>query len=1146
MNQFIKTRIFFFLFLSNFIWVVQSDAQVNMVEFGKNRVQHNKFKWQFYQSPNFNVHYNQKGLELAKFTTQTAEAELPEIEQFVEFSIQRRINIVLYNHYNDYKQSNIGIGLNWPNMGGVTKLVNNKMVVYFNGDHNDLRRQIRQGIARVLVETLLFGDDIGEFAQNQALLNLPKWMTDGYISYVAENWNTQLDNQLKSAILAYKYKNFYQFAFAQPDLAGHAFWYYIEEKYKRESVNYILYLSRIYKNINKATIAVCQKKLKQVLIDFMQFNQKKYLQDLQSRKDRPSGKLSVLKEIRKKDYLKFQPNPNPKNNAYTFVQFRKGVSKVVYTENFYKQNILWRSGVQNLEERQNPNYPLLAWDPKGTQIAMVVWKKGSVILHLYNTLTKKREINGKKLALEQVNDIQFMLDANTIILSGVRGGQSDIFIYKIAENKLDQITNDIYDDLDASFVTFPNKTGILFSSNRPSPYAPGGDSVQPKNRYNIFLIDNWNRSEFKQITQLSKLKFGDARYPSQYNVNHFTFVSDENGIGNRWAGFFNTSAAGLDTVYQVGEELLRNPASKDLDSVLNAWNKTEPDSVYTFRVTEDTAYTFPLTNYQNSILETRIAGDKGQISEVNRQGAFKFIYKLKVDEVVLKKRNINARPTEYVKRLSRLQMVSNANLTESTDLTDSIPKQLPVENLFESEFENDTDTLLNPNPILYTAPEKLNVLKRMRVFPYEKKYFIDNLTTSFLSNNAILINRFQPYSGASGPVQLGNNNALNAMTRVGAMEFLEDYKFSGGFRINYGLDDKEVFMRFDNLARRIDWGLTYYRSTKNASVTDGVTFFDTKQISNIYQGNIIYPFNEVQSLRLIAGIRSDKYVIRTDDLNPISLIAPNLEEHYLMLRGEYVHDNTIAPASNIWHGLRYKAWFEMYQRMGGNYTAGANGRSSKGKMTFNFGFDVRHYYPIYRNLIWAVRGAGDFSWGNNKFIYYLGGTDGWLMLGSNTVVRDGVQKERYFNTSNRPAPDQTYVYESLAVNLRGFTQNAANGNNAVVINSEIRFPVFTTLLNRPVNNSFLSNFQLVQFIDLGTAWNGKYSSFSRPQSVFTEENNPLTVIVKGPGLGPFLGSYGFGARTTLLGYFIRFDVGWQMNSFFKNKPIMHFSLGFDF
>src|SRR5258707_5083564 len=36
--------------------------------------------------------------------------------------------------------------------------------------------QVRQGIARILVENILFGDDLGEFAANQALLDLPQWL----------------------------------------------------------------------------------------------------------------------------------------------------------------------------------------------------------------------------------------------------------------------------------------------------------------------------------------------------------------------------------------------------------------------------------------------------------------------------------------------------------------------------------------------------------------------------------------------------------------------------------------------------------------------------------------------------------------------------------------------------------------------------------------------------------------------------------------------------------------------------------------------------------------------------------------------------------------------------------------------------------
>ncbi len=167
------------------------------------------------------------------------------------------------------------------------------------------------------------------------------------------------------------------------------------------------------------------------------------------------------------------------------------------------------------------------------------------------------------------------------------------------------------------------------------------------------------------------------------------------------------------------------------------------------------------------------------------------------------------------------------------------------------------------------------------------------------------------------------------------------------------------------------------------------------------------------------------------------------------------------------------------------------------------------------------------------------------MFGDN-VKANG--KYRYFDESNPPDPDNEYAFQSLAVNMRGFKQNVANGNNAVVINSELRLPIFTTLFNKPINNAFLRNFQLVQFFDLGTAWNGAYDKIERPSVRYTlnQGGNTVTVKLKAGGIGPFAGGYGFGVRSTVLGYFLRFDAAWEMNNFFKTRPLYYFAMGLDF
>jgi len=1119
---------------------MKTTAQVNAVEFGKNRVQYQKFKWKYYQTDNFNTYFSQDGLALGKYVAQIAENELASIEEFVEYGLQRRANIVVYNNFDEYQQSNIGIGIDWQNAGGVTKLVNNKMIVFYDGNHDNLKRQIREGIAKVLVDNLLFGDDLGEFAANQALLDLPKWLTDGYVAYAAENWSNKLDDDLKSALLSGRYNNFYQFAFEKPLLAGHSFWRYIGDKYGKSKTTYMLYLARVYRNLNTASARVTKKKkFKEVLQEFMTEESQKYYKDIRGRRNVPKGQLSVSEFIDKKDFIRFNANPVPRSLSWAVVEFKQGKYCVVFHENFVNRKILLKFGTRTREDEKNPNYPILAWDGKGTRLAVLYNEEGKTKLFVYDVINRVKIVKQEMKQFSQVQDMKYMLDANTLLFSAVKSGQTDIFVYKIDRQTTEQVTNDVYDDLDASFVAFPNKTGIIFSSNRPSAMAGSNDDSLPGKRFNVFLIDNWNKSEFKQVSQLTNLKQGNARFPSQYNNAHFTFVNDENGINNRYAGFFTTERAGLDTIVYIGDEILRNPTPKDVDSLLKDWSKSDIDSVGFFSVTNDSAYVFPITNYQSSLLETRTAGDNQQVSEVVRQGDFKFLYRLRVDENTLRRRNITARPTEYMRKIVEEERIAGGKSEVAAEQQKSDTTSKNKNDFFQNEFQDEKKDSTSQLGKVFDAvqvPAAETILKKAKLFEYRPpKFFNDYVVSGF--NNDVLINRYQPYGGGAGPIYLSNGNAFNGVLRVGTSDLFEDWKFAGGFRISPDLNDNEYLMTVRYLKKRIDYAFTYYRNSRHlvAGVllnNNNVIAVNAKEITNLYQATITYPFDRVRSVRFNVGFRSDKLIALASDapstLPPLTLLLDDVKTHYALLHAEYVHDDVTNPTLNIWNGLRYKIYIDWNAKINKVGT-------EDNPYTFNVGADARHYLPLYRNLIWAVRGAFDISWGPQKLIYYLGGVDNWL--------------SPKFNDANTPDPDADYAFQSLAVNLRGFKQNVANGNNAIVINSEVRLPVFATLLNRPINNAFLRNFQLVQFFDLGTAWNGAFDKIERPFTIYRDDsnpNNPVTVRIKTGGIGPFIGGYGFGARSTLLGYFLRFDAGWEMKGFFRGKPQLYLAMGVDF
>ncbi len=134
--------------------------------------------------------------------------------------------------------------------------------------------------------------------------------------------------------------------------------------------------------------------------------------------------------------------------------------------------------------------------------------------------------------------------------------------------------------------------------------------------------------------------------------------------------------------------------------------------------------------------------------------------------------------------------------------------------------------------------------------------------------------------------------------------------------------------------------------------------------------------------------------------------------------------------------------------------------------------------------------------------------------------------------------------------MRGFYQNIRNGNSFSVINSELRLPVFSYLMNKPIKSDFIKNFMLVGFGDIGTAWNGS-SPWDRENAINTREvsfgpTGGSSKVILDSQKNPIVGSYGIGARTRLFGYYLRFDWAWPVEDGLILDNQFTFSLGLDF
>ncbi len=1196
-------------------------AQGFYTNFGQNRVQYKDNIWSYYESPDFVTYYYQGGQELAYFCTIIAEASLNDIESKLEFKNTDKVEIMVYQDISDLKQTNIGTGQEVNNTGGITKILGNKIFVYFNGDHRHLARQVRQGIARVSIERMVFGTNIQEMIQNAVTLNLPEWFTSGLAAYVGEEWNTQLDNQLRNAIAHNRLKEFAKLNGEEATFAGHALWHYLAQQHGAATIPNILYLTRINRHAESGFYFVLGNNIKTTIQNFNNY----YTQQANSYKlsldslsngaenDTLSKNAKRIWRSKTENFLRrlaadqVHVSPNGQYVALTTNDF--GQHKVILLDTQTdKKYTLLRTGFKSYRLPYQDNYPLLAWDKNGEKLAIVYEERDAIKLLFYTPTDQKKEFADDLTKFQQVTGITFTNDSRKMVLSAMQNGQLDLFSYYIPNTKVTRLTNDFFDEREPRYIETQQRSGILFSSNRLNDTLRSQrfDTIMPRNFYDLYFYDLGKATaepdniDGRVLIRMSNTPFADELQATQFDSTYIAFLSDENGINNRYMGYFDSVYVRTDHYVYYKDSMVLNPRY----DIKPFQQRGLIDSLVNKDIYKTIGRSFPISDLSNGLVESDIALQSKQMYSLRYVNNY---YELTAEPLPEQPLNAktNPSPTLYRRQMERSSQIftviptiaANPNSTAptlpqapntkptneqvlpnnqqngdtnntKTNITPNITtadttaqtnnntnitnkENYYLQTIFDNEYANNkafpggmaaaksaslisnTPTSSTDNQSKVAASTSLygnssaflsdrdRIFKRSRIRNHFVRFMTDNVVSQL--DNSIMFTPYQLFTGGAGGFNMPN---LNGLIKVGITDLMEDYRITGGFRIPLGLNGTEYFVEYQNYRRRLDKKLLYYRR-----VDEGIYY------TNLIQGTLSYPFDINRSMRFYGSYRQDRIVIPASDTATLNI--PDQHISWLMAKGEYVYDNTIDIALNILNGTRYKFFAEIHKP----FYAQIGERGIDFDFKYGYvgvvGADIRHYQRVHRQIIWANRLATSMSFGSNKIIYYLGGVENWLQFDTNKL----------FDSNTPISQDENYVYQALATNMRGFKQNARNGTSYMVLNSELRVPVFAALSSTQLRSEMLKNFQLLAFVDVGTAWKGL--------SPFDDDNRYNIVTIPNPPAGPvvvtaryfknpLVAGYGFGARTKLLGYFVRADVAWGVDGKIVSDPRWYFSMGLDF
>jgi hypothetical protein len=771
------------------------------------------------------------------------------------------------------------------------------------------------------------------------LSSVPNWFYSGLASYISENWSPEIDVYIKNGILSKRYELLEDLNPVEATYAGHSFWKFIVDRYGEASISNILYSARSSRNVEKSLYYVTGVPYKELIEDWFRYYYVLYKKEIKRGEPESAGLLKKPKVNREYSQITLSPD----GESFAYVTNEAGQIKVwLQTEKDKKPRVIFKK-LKKTEDNPDLSYPLVAWHPSGDLIGFTIEDKGRCYYYPYIISEQKRE-KRFLVDVEKISDWCYSDDGKFMLFSGFKNGQSDLFLYSFQARSYQNLTNDFYDDFAPRFMN--NQQDIIFSSNRP------GDSLDSENKffniqnqpnYDLFVLHYSLKGN--KLLRVTYTPFANEKEVRIIGKNQIVYLSDENGIYNRYIAQFDSAITKIDTIVH-----------------------------YAYF-----AKSYPLTNLGYSITEHDFTGKSFLIGNIILFDKVKRLYK---------------DPLETTPLLSKPEVTEQQYSLEAHNIkTDSLKNrqndpEIPKKRKgFQQVRKNDfiaAKTALSDSA--NTKPDSiLTVIKRPVSFPFEPQvprnynvqFNVNKLVTQ--ADFSFLNTSYQQFTGDASPIYL--NSGMNTLIMVGINDLFENYRITAGFRLPLFYTGSEIMVSYEDLSKRMDKQIVIYRQ----AIEQSLDYRYIKQNSNSIFYNLKFPFDKFNSLRLTLKGRQEHFIECA--LSDETLNIPTETTYWTGAKLEYVFDSSKELYTNLWRGTKCKLFVDFDYQI-----------ADSSKNLLVVGFDIRKSVKIYRNMTWATRIAGSTNFGSARLVYYMGGVDNWITPSFNSDIYVDQTKNYHYQT----------------------------------------------------------------------------------------------------------------------------------------------------
>jgi Tol biopolymer transport system component len=832
-------------------------AQAAQDSFGKNRIQYKSFDWQYLSSNNFDIYYYQEGAPIAVNAAHYAETEFNRISELFGFAPYTKVKLFIYNSKADLQQSNVGLVVDNSQIGGgQTNLMKSIIEIPFTGNQVDFKEEIRFGIARTLINDMMYGGSFKDMVQSAYLLSLPEWFINGAALYAAEGWSVEMDNHMRDLMLNNKIKKPTRLMGQEAAIAGQSLWNFIAEKYGRANISNILNLTRIIRNEESSIASTLGIQYDRIIRDWRNY----YLSmaEMTDENYRMPDKDKRVKKNNRKGYVYNQVRMSPDGKHIAYSENQRGRYRIVVRNiESGKAKVIKHGGALVINQRVDASLPMVAWQSNNI-LGYIDIRNGQLEYTAVNISGRGKKTVKKLYTFNQVSSFDISDDGRMLVLSADKNGQNDLYLYNISLRTAKQITHDLYDDLNPRFI--PGSKAVVFSSNRLSDTLSKEKVSHSKiyNNSNIFVYEPGNDKVLQRITNSVNNEIRPVAYG-----NDVYYLSDEKGIYNLYR--YNRTTRKRNTITDYRQNINAYDLMPDQNKLAFLMLDHGKEHVYVDKAFNPNENVNLLKTKRQDILDERIF-----------QNNFPTVAQTPAEPIEVEL-EINLADTIAPQKQSIV-------FSNEIDINNYI---------FESEKASSPAT---PKPAEDKPKQKATARQARPMqevvlrgpFPYRNRLSTDNVVSTMVLD----------------PLPA---NGLGIRMEVGMTDLFENHKINAGLIAYTNLRSSRFFGEYQYLKHRFDYRVRFEKQSIFLN-TEG-SLIHRYGISR-FDGSMSYPLSVASRVTLGAFYARTKF---TDlNTNPAGFGIDDIFQGYVGPSLEYVYDNTIAHGLNMLEGTRMKVRLEHF------------------------------------------------------------------------------------------------------------------------------------------------------------------------------------------------------------------------------------------